>query len=227
MPIPNNVLWGFFYSLPVFLSMIIALVRFKKVVPEYHPFLYAIILSALTELARMIEIYLFYTYDTHVGYYIYNIYVLLYPPLCLWFMFNKGLFEGNKKWLYGTIIFWVLVWLTDHFVINGINIDNQTKLYRIVYSAMVCLFTIQLFNRLIVNERKLLIKNATFIICCGWLLFFVPYLLMQSISYKQSLYTMDFLKKISASWSILLPFIYFIYSSAILCMPSKKTFIQI
>jgi hypothetical protein len=72
-----------------------------------------------------------------------------------------------------------------------------------------------------------LLKNPRFIICIGVLLFFVLYIIQESVGLFAPKISKDFFKAIFIIRSRISTFIYLLFFLAILWIPTKKPFIQL
>jgi len=153
------------YCFSIGIAAILGAVRFKKINPAYYPFIYLVWIAFATEMASYFLIY--------AGYYNaipYNIYVLLEALLVTWQFRRWGLFKNLDGLFYCLLGLFVILWSIDCFFIKGIR--HTITYYRIVHSFIIVLMSISLVSQLLTRERQSLFRNASFLICLGFIIFF-------------------------------------------------------
>lgn len=97
-----------------------------------------------------------------------NVYILLEFILLIW-QFQKWNYWTNRLPL--TIVsVGSIVWVFDNLILRSIDADNS--LFRMMYSALVVLLSMQQVARIVVNEYKPG-KNPKFIFCTGFILYYI------------------------------------------------------
>ena len=99
-----------------------------------------------------------------------NIYVLTEALLVTWFFQRLGLFTRNRKIFYLILLIFSLSWGWENFI-SG-SIFRFGSYFRIFYSFVIVLMSINLLNRLIYEEKKKLVNNPVFLILIGFIIFF-------------------------------------------------------
>ena len=116
----------------------------------------------------------------------------------------------------------ISAWVLENFIF--FKITRYNSYFLITYSFLVSFMSISIINRLIVTERKKLVKNPIFILCVA----FVVYYTFSVLSEAFWIYGIDENYGLSIkihSISVLTNFIaILLYSVAILWMPSKQKF---
>jgi hypothetical protein len=169
------------------MPFIVGIIRWKKIDSGYYPLILVFGAATLTELYRSLQLINYYgQYSLPIGISLigYNLYVLCISILYTLFFKNIGLFEKHKKLPYLIIFTFIITWIADHFILKDNQIHNPTKYFRLFYSLTLSLFSIQQINRLIVNEKRNIIKNSSFLICCCLLFFFLPYIITEGYFYS-------------------------------------------
>jgi hypothetical protein len=211
-----------FYLLQAFNNLIsvvaiIGLVRFRKISSVFHPFLILIWFGAINEIISAIII--------NLGYYNifnYNIALLVEPGLLLWQLKNWNLFN-TKNVFYFLLFLFIAGWLTENIIISKFYLGFNSY-FRIVSSLIVALLCLSMLNKVIVRERKNLIRNSIFIICCGVLVAYTYAILTESfIVYRVSLNAV-FRKNLYRIFLFINLFCNIIFGLAILWMPKKQAF---
>jgi hypothetical protein len=204
-------------SFTIAIGAIIGLVRFSKINQAYYPFVILLWIGLINEsisylLGRL-------GFDSQLNN---NVYVLVESILITWQFKNWKVFK-KSNWLFWIIVCSLLVyWVIEMFFIFGI-----TKLeynFRILYSFLVVLMSVNKMNDLIVRERRNILKNPIFLICIALILYFSLKVLVElfdlygiSVSYQFQVnvaYTQLYINLIAN----------LIYALAVLWMPTKHRF---
>lgn len=208
-----DVLLSFCIVIPV----IIGLIRFSKINKAYYPFIYCICLGLINETVSYFLIVARY-YNTVNS----NIYMLLETFLLLWQFNNWGLFKRNNLLMPVIAALIISAWVLENFIF--FKITRYNSYFLITYSFLVSFMSISIINRLIVTERKKLVKNPIFILCVA----FVVYYTFSVLSEAFWIYGIDENYGLSIKIHSISVFTNFIaillYSVAILWMPSKQKF---
>lgn len=149
-----------------------------------------------------------------------NIYVLLEYALII-YQFRRwdNLTAGAGAFF---VAAGLAVWVADNFFINSIH--SRSSISRIGYSFIIILFSINEINRLIVFERRSLLKNPVFLICFTFLVYY---------SYKAFAevfiaFNLSLSREVYAHIALTVTVINFIsnilYTIAVLCIPPKLEF---
>ena len=148
--------------LSIFFIMIPAVVgwiRFPQINPVFYPFLISIWLNALNVIFGSIIVQFGYYNIFH-----YNIWFLLDAYLSLWIFKRWNLFESKKS--YRNL--WILIssfWLIETVFFSKLVFEYNSY-FRIFYCFVIILMSINTINATLMRERKALIKNPMFVICC-------------------------------------------------------------
>lgn len=212
------------------LPFTMGIIRWRKIDSRYYPVILVFGAATIAEFYRAIQLINYYgQYELPITVSLegYNLYVLCLSILYTLFFKNMGLFGTFSKLPYLIISLFIITWLLDHFVLRGNQIQYPTKYFRLFYSLFLSLFAIQQINRLIINEKRNMLKNSTFLICCCLLFFFLPYIITEGVflfnpKVSGNFYASVFLVR---KWTNIL--IYLIFTLAVLWMPPKKPFIQL
>ncbi len=201
----------------IFIAGILGLVRLKKIHRIYYPFLLCIWLACINEILSFILIK--YHHNTIVNN---NIYVLVESLLIIWLFKNTGLFRKSKVLFYVMILLLPAVWLIDNFFIAGAAaLDNY---FRIFYSFVIVLMSIATLNRLVVTNRKNLLKDATFLLCIGFILYFTYKILVHAFWIYGLTTSQAFILKVYTLLLYIDCITNLLYALAILWMPKKLAF---
>lgn len=206
-----------FLSYSILIPAIAAMVRYKVVLKEYHPFLWIIWLGLFNESLSMLSIYTIRSNAVNS-----NVYVLLEYALIL-LQFYKWNESKAGKYIFLALL-GVAIWLSDNFIINHISQNNS--LFRVFYSFVVVFFSIDLLNRTLIFESGPVLKNAMFLIAITFLIYYGFKAFVESFNMVHLGLSKDLLKML---WKILYfvnVFANLLYTAAILWMPTKQKFIM-
>ena len=204
-------------SLSIIIPGIIGLIRFSKINEAYHPFIYCIWIGFVNESINIIlALHHYSTYITS------NIYILTESVLLTWQFKRWGLFDNSRILFRLIIAILFAAWIAETLMIN--NIKVYASYFSIIYSSILTFLSITVINRLIVTERRSLLKNATFIICIAFVIYYT-YNVLSEVFWRYGMdENVNFQNKVYEI-SVVTNFLSIIlYSLAILWMPTKRRF---
>lgn len=208
----------FILSLSIIFAAILGVIKYSKMDTVYHPFIYYAWLSLLVEI--LAYILLMYKMDNIVSI-IYNFFALAEFYLLTLLFHNWGLFKSKKN------IFLLIISLAVLLYISTLHMrgfDRVNYFARIINSFAVIFFSITAFNKMILNERNNIFKNAKFWICIGIIISYTYFILVytEKISFlnlKPSKYFDNKVWQINAYANVL---VNLFYAVAVLWIPRKK-----
>jgi hypothetical protein len=206
-----------FFSLSIFIAGIIAAFRFKKINKIYYPFLYIIWIGCLSEIISLIL-----ANNKVTSYVNNNIYVLIESILFAVLFKNFALFNEYRKLFYATIASLIFVWIVENFVFGHFSSFNIY--FSIYYSFMIVLMSITIINKMIVRSMKNIFKNATFLLCIVFVIYFTFQVLIFAFWIYGSKAQNDFLLKLFSIMIFINLLTNLIYSLIISWMPRKLEF---
>jgi hypothetical protein len=205
-------------ALLIVIPAIIGLIQFKKTLPAYYPFIFFIWLGLLNEVISFI---LHISSGTNAVNS--NIYVLFEGWLLLWLFYGWSFQTEKDKNIFFIIgILLTCSWFFDNIVFNPLSRFNSA--HAILYSFITVFLSINQINRILVEARESIFRNARFIICIGFVIYF---------AYKsvfEVFYIYDFGFSDSFYWSLFNILIVvnllcnLIYAIALLWIPRKQRF---
>jgi hypothetical protein len=146
------------------LAATIGLVRIKKILSSYRPFVFLVWIAFLNELVSVLLIRLTGS-STING----NIYVLIESVLFVWLFSNWGAMQ-KRKWFIPTIlILLICFWLYNSFILY--KITEYSPIFRIFSSFILIFLSIDQINKLIVQEMGNILHNPKFLVCIGVIIF--------------------------------------------------------
>lgn len=205
------------FSFSIAIAAIIGLIRFKKINPAYYPFLFCIWLAFLNEILNYI---LARTIKNNIPNN--NIYVLLESLLITWQFKRWGLFQRTNYLYFLLISLYVTAWVIEIFFVFTIN--QMTFYFQIFYSFIVVLMSIHIINRLIVRERKNVLKNPVFLICLAFVTYFTLRVLILTFQLYGTNLSREFRVNVFYSMIYVNLLSNLIYALAVLWMPTKQRF---
>ncbi len=199
----------------IILSVVIGIIRFKSLLRTFYPFMFFICLGLANESLSLFLINTVKSNSVNS-----NIYVLLEYSLLLRQFYNWNINYSKKCILAGT--FGIIIWISDNLLINSINDNNS--IFRIFYSFVIVFFSIDMLNRVIVNEKKRISKNAVFLICTGFLMYYGFKAFLEVFNAFNLQFSNTFYTKVWMTLSIVNFIANIIYAIAIICIPRKQEF---
>jgi hypothetical protein len=153
---------------------IIGLIRYRKVLKTFRPFIILIVTALITEIVNHVLIY-HYGKGNAV---IINIYGLVECFLWLWQFYNWNAFRKRSRLLPILVTLLIVIWTADNIILGKLN--TFSSWFTIVYSFTLVFLSINEVNRQIVEERKNIFINTKFLACAGILLFYTYRILVES-----------------------------------------------
>jgi len=203
-------------SFSILIPGIIAAVSFKKIHSRYHPFLICLWIGCLNEGLSFLLI-LNRTHTTINN----NIYVLLEAILLSWYFRRAGMLKMRSFYLIVGIL--LLFWTAEDFIFKPIT--ESSPYFRIGASMLIVVLSIELINREFSIARSFLLKNADFLLCCCFIIYFAYRALIQAFIIYGVTRDIHFLQKIYIILYYVNLGVNLMYSIAIVCMPRKLRFI--
>jgi hypothetical protein len=216
----------FILSLSILPAAVIGAVKFRKMDPSYRLFIYYIFFVLGFEvfvysLMRLAEQQAAFS-TLGVSY---NIYAIAEFSFLRWVFHKWGLFNNNQKVFLSIIVVFLLSWFLSTLLIKGFYKRNHY--FAIAYSFALIFFSISAFNKLVVQERKSMLRNPKFWICLGIVIFFSYFAISSSVKIlifrnDDNKEFFDKLQDINVYANLLANLL---YAAAILWIPNKKNFI--
>lgn len=209
--------WFVFLSLSIFIGAILGWLRITKISSAWYPLIFCLTAGAVNEI---LSYWLTaHHYTTAVNN---NIYVLLEALLILWQFYNWQAFTLHKKFFIGLVLFTIIAWLFEAFYINRIHAISYY--FRIYYSLTIVVLAILINSRLIITYRYSLLKNATFLTCAAFIIFFSYKILVEIFWLYGFNATPVFRVNVYTILAWVNCFTNLIYAMAILWIPSKQPY---
>ncbi len=201
----------------IFLAAIIGAIRFKRILKSYRPFIFFVWTASLNEIASTICIGI--RKNNHLNL---NIYVIIEYLLIL-LLFIKWDYFKRKRIFYNTLlIIGCIVWILDNLVFH--SLDTNNSFFKIFYSIVLVYLSVEEINNVIFNKPKNLLRNAKFIICVSFLIFFTYSATFYVIFFWKPVMSNNFYQNVFFILVFVNLFINIIYALVMLCMPTKQEF---
>lgn len=160
----NYMIFSIICSHSILIASVIACFRIKAVLKDYYPFIIMLWAGLLNE-----TISLSLLYSGHSNTVNSNIFVLLEFLLILYQFYR---WNYSRRIMYLVIaLAGISVWMADNFLLNSIQQNNSV--FRVFYSFVILLFSIDKINQLLVFENSNLKNNAMFLICITFIFYYV------------------------------------------------------
>jgi len=171
---------AFLLSQTILLPIIIGLIRFRRLDRSYRPFFLLLLIGLVTELVGFILI------NGYIksNYVIVNVYVLLEWTLIAWQFHVWGFLQGRKNLFYGLLAFTTLCWVVENIVFG--HIISIVPYFRFLYFFLIVLLSINKINFMITHEMRNLFRNPKFLICIGFIIYFI-YMIVDFWAFEISL----------------------------------------
>ena len=200
----------------IILPAVIAVVKFKKAARSFLPFFIFIWAGAANELVTYFT--MLYLRNNSVNN---NIYVLVESLLLLWLFYCWRMFD-NAKWLMWTLAAsFILFWVGEVFIFS--KITQVAAYFRIFYSFPIVLLSISMINRLLTQESGNLLKNAAFIICVAFVIYFTFKILVEIFYIYGMMHSAYFRIRVYDIMRVINLLCNLIYAVALLWIPRKNS----
>jgi len=209
--------WNDLFSYSIGIAAVITIFKRKGFDKKFKPFFLFIWMGLLAEIVTT-----FFIYNGFSNAVVTNIYVLFEAFLITWQFKKWGLFNKANKWLFTFLLIFLSVWVIENFIIS--NIMKFSSYFRIVYSFALVLMSISMINRIIITERKSLIRNPVFIICLAFIIYFTYKVLLEIFWLYGLNSSREFRVEVYNIFKYINLFANLIYALAILWIPRKREY---
>jgi hypothetical protein len=116
----------------------------------------------------------------------------------------------------------IIIWLAETFLSIYLN-SKLASYFDIIYALSVVLLSIRAINDLLFTEKELL-KNPTFLICVGLIIFFTYQIIQRMFSLYGLKDSIDFRRSVQRILTIINCFTNLIYAVAVIWMRKRQPF---
>ena len=198
----------------LFIPAIMGIIYLKKIHHFFYPFILLLWTGILNE---GIGIYTSYQHNTNAVNS--NIYCLA-ESLIITYLFNAWKLFNNPKVYYALFILFPVAWAAENFVFGSVLRFNS--FFTVFYSFITVLESVIFINKLLISEQESLLKNAQFVICIAFIIFFTYNLFIEIWWKYSSGFSNSFNISLHNIFIAINLFINILFSYAILCMRPKS-----
>lgn len=200
----------------MFVSVILIYFRRRQILNSFKPYVVFSIVAVIAEITM--KILIVYGQKTTV---FANFYVLIEFPILLW-LFYVWSSRRNLSIFIGLFLAGLLIWVIDNLILNSLFRVNSY--YRIYYSTVLILCSINQINKIIFSENGKLWLNAQFLICITSIIYYSYKIFVEALFMFQSEVSNEFLIQVYLMMMFVNLFAHLIYTLAILCIPTRREF---
>jgi len=212
-----NTIGAFLVSQTVLIPLLIGLIRFNRTVASFQPFLLLLALAFISETISFICIRVLHASNAVPS----NLYGLA-ESMVIFYQFYVWGFLKKKRVLFIALISGVsTLWVTENLIFN--KIETFSPVFRVAYAFIVVLLSINEINFMIVRDNKNLLKNSRFLICLGFITFFIYQILYEASCFLDT-NSPALLLKIVSLFNSINAFVNLIYAIAVLYIPVKEEY---
>ncbi|HKO82715.1 MAG TPA: hypothetical protein VJU78_20050 [Chitinophagaceae bacterium] len=205
----------FLLSLSVLFPFLIGLLRWRVISQRYYP-LFIVFCFAL-----LVEILYAFTSKNMAWVPGNNLYILVESILIPLQFIVWGYMDKKRRAFYIIAGILILGWIAEHLVIG--HITGLYPYFRMFYSLLIVLLSINMLNYLVIHEEKNLVRHPVFIICTGFIIFFTYQLVYEGIYHIVSNLESIDTSKLNAAFSIINAVCNILYGIAFLLVPTRNT----
>ena len=213
----SSQVFNFLLSETVLIPLIIGVIRFHKLNASYHPFILLLLMAFTSEVISFICIRFLHDNNAITV----NLYALIECMILLYQFRTWGFLHRKQKLFYTLVVLYAIIWIMEDLVF--FRIEEYTPFFKGAYSFGIVLLSINEINYMIVQDNKQLFRNAKFLICLGFIIYFI-----YQIIYEASYYVLgrDNVVRIATSiismFGYMNAFVNLLYGVAVLLIPEKK-----
>lgn len=205
------------FSFSISIAAFIGFIRFKKIDSTLYPFIFSIWIGFINEIISFLM-----TKNGQTTAINNNIYVLIEALLITWQFNNWGLFRRPWFLFPLVLILFIISWIIEYFFVY--EITSIGSYFRVLYSFMIVLMSINVTNGLIVRDRRSILKNPVFLICIGFIFYYTYKVLVETFWIYGLNYSRGFRNNVYFILTYVNLFSNLIYALAVLWMPMKQRF---
>jgi hypothetical protein len=141
-------------------------VRYRRIDKSYQPFYILLLIGLFTEILSFTII----KQHRHNGFVV-NIYILVEWVMIAW-LFHVWGFLKQRRGVFWLLVFLVsLLWVAENFVFG--RITDFSPYFRFFYFFLIVLLSTNKINFMITHDNRSLFRNPKFLICIGFLIYFI------------------------------------------------------
>jgi hypothetical protein len=205
-------------SLSILLPAVLSAARVRAADSAYLPFLLLLWTGSFNELLSILLINgRYYTAVNN------NLYVLAESLLILWLYRRLATTLHKKNQFYWIAASFMAMWLFENFIFGSIY--RVSSYFRIYYSFVVVLLSINSLNYLFFNVKQSLLRSPVFMITACFISFFTYKIIIEMFWLYGLNNSVDFRRRVYFILVLLNVLINFVFVFVVLWMPKKQRFI--
>ncbi len=165
----------FFLSLSILFPFLTGLIRFRAI---RHRYLIMLVLFGAGLVAELLSRYALTTNAIN-WVKVNNSYILIESILIPFQFYAWGYLKRYRRAFYTGLAILLCGWVAEHLVFGSMSYLHPV--YRMSYSLVIVLLSINTINYLVIHEDKRLVAQPVFIICCAFIIFFTYQLVYEGI----------------------------------------------
>jgi hypothetical protein len=205
------------FTATILFPALLGIIYFRRFHKSYVPFIFVIWMGLVNDITGTIGAIVYRTTTATAN--IYTLFDFLLIVLVFWAWSHN---TNIKKYLIVLMVTGALVWISDNVVFHTVFVFNNK--FRVFYSFVIVALSIWELNKVLFTERKSIWKNARFLICTGFILFYTYKAIFEIFYLVDARFSDDFYSHIFDILIITNAITNIIYGLAILCIPTKKKF---
>jgi hypothetical protein len=209
----------FLLSMTILFPFISGLVRVRTISRLYRPFLLLIATGVLTEIINRITIN--YVRNNNV---VINIYSLVECLLIIAQFYYWRFHSRTKRWYPYFGILCIGIWIWENLFYRDVTVEVGS-IFRVAEAFILVILSINEINYLLINDNKNLLKNARFLICAGFLVYFLYQILLEGSIYISSQQKGSIANRIIELSSYINAFVNIIYGIAVWYIPKRTSLV--
>lgn len=209
--------WSLIESYTIAIAAIIGLIRLPRIYRAYQPFIFINVSALIAEISSHFLIYLNKSNAISL-----NLLGLVETLLWLWQFKRWGIFN-LRKWEFPLLIILITcIWVYENIILSKIN--SFSSMYAIASSFCLVFLSINQVNRQIVEEKKNLFKNPSFIICSGVIIFYTYRIFVECFYLLENTESSNFILNIFTILAIVNLFVNLLFALATIWIPTRQRF---
>ena len=201
----------------ILIACVIGMRRYATTLPVYRPFLFFIWVGAANEVVSIVLVSIHKNNIPNS-----NIYALI-EYLLLLLIFYRWSETRVKRLQYAVLLaIGVFAWTMDDLVFYTLNTINSA--FRVFYSLLIVLLSINQVNKLVVFEKKNLLTNTMFQVCMAFSFYYSYKAFLETFYLLEMPFTDQFYQQLFTILLFINFFTNIVYAIALLCMPTKREF---
>jgi hypothetical protein len=210
--------FNFLLSEIVLLPFFVVLFRWKSIDRSYYPFFGLLIAGVMAEIGSFWVIH--HLHHTNAG--VINLFELIECFLIIYQFYRWNSFKRGLFWLYTLLAGSLLLWVCSNLIFFHLD-DFTFPLFRVLYPFLIVIMSVNEINLMITHSVRHLSRNACFVICLGFIIFFLYQILYEgAFSVSETNKSEVVSGKIISIFDYVNAFVNILYLIAALLIPKRR-----